>query len=303
VRLAVSVSLLLVLLATGGCTRAAADHEVLGDRAYVAGAFAEALTEYRLALLQGQGSAPRLHSKAAAAAMHAGDLLGAAQEYGLLARADGQRVEEAADGLDLVATKAVAAGDRPALRTAVGLLRELQTGRSVGQFATALASAGDLESGETAVSILPVAAANAPDARQQDSLMYVYAQALARAGRCARAVPVYEAVARRGRLPMVTEATRGAAFCALRVAQEQLGASHYDAAEEWFRRAITLGEGTPTGRAGYLGLGDVLRARGDLMGAVVAWEQVLADAAPGDSLAARARERVNAIADPGSAIR
>ena len=79
--------LVLVLVVAAACTRAAADHEALGDRAYVAGSFPEALTEYRLALLQGQGSAARLRSKAAAAARHAGDLLGAAQEYGLLARA------------------------------------------------------------------------------------------------------------------------------------------------------------------------------------------------------------------------
>jgi tetratricopeptide (TPR) repeat protein len=290
------------MLAAAACGRMGADHETLGDRAYVSGAYAEALTEYRLALLQGEGSAARLRGKAAAAARHAGDLTGAAQEYALLVRADGQRLEEAADGLELVARDAIAAGDRPALRTATGLLRELQTGRSVGQYATALVTAGDPATGRAAVGLLPIAAANAPDARQQDSLMYLYAQALAGGGRCAQAVPVFEALTRRGRLPGVGEASRGAALCALREGRAHLGATRYDAAEDWFRRAITLGEGTPVGRAGYLGLGDVLRSRGDLMGAVIAWERVLADAAPGDSLAEGARARINAIADPGTAI-
>jgi tetratricopeptide (TPR) repeat protein len=285
-----------------GCGGTGADHEILGDRAYVAEAFGEALTEYRLALLQGEGSAARLRSKAAAAARHAGDLVGAAQEFAMLARADGRRLEEAADGLELVARDAIAAGDRTALRTATGLLRELQTGRSVGQYATALVAAGDRETERAAVALLPIAAANAPDARQQDSLMYVYAQALAGSGRCAQAVPLFEALTRRGRLPVVTEASRGAASCALREGRAHLDASRHDAAELWFRRAITLAEGTPIGRAAYLGLGDVLRLRGDLMGAVNAWERVLADAAPGDSLAEGARARINAIADPGTAI-
>jgi hypothetical protein len=132
--------------------------------------------------------------------------------------------------------------------------------------------------------------------------MYVYAQALAGSGRCTQAVPLFEALTRRGRLPVVTEASRGAAGCALREGRAHLDASRADAAEVWFRRAITLGEGTPIGRAGYLGLGDVLRLRGDLMGAVTAWERVLTDAAPGDSLAEGARTRINAIANPGTAI-
>jgi tetratricopeptide (TPR) repeat protein len=288
----------LAVLALGvACSRSAADHETLGDRAYVGHDHAAALTEYRLALVQSQGPAGRLRAKAAAAALRAGDLLGAAQEYGLLARADGQRLDEAADGLERVARAAAAAGDTPALRAAVELLRDLGTGRSLGPYASMLAAAdgaaGDLP-------LLPVAAANAPDARQQDSLMFAYGQALARAGRCERAVGVFEALSRRARLPVEDGVMTGAALCALRVARTHLGASRYDPAEQWFRRAVTLGEGAAAGRAAYLGLGDVLRARGDLVGAVNAWERVIAGAAPGDSLAESARTRLNAIASAGT---
>lgn len=280
------------------CARWAADHETLGDRAYVGQEHAAALTEYRLAIRQNQGPAGRLRAKAAAAALRAGDLLGAAQEYGLLARADGQRLEEAADGLELVARGAAEAGDRPALRAAVGLLRDLETGRSLGPYASILAADDEVAAGD--LPLLPVAAANAPDARQQDSLMFAYGQALARAGRCERAVGVFEALSRRQRLPGGDRATAGAALCALRVARAHLGAARYDPAEQWFRRAVTLGEGAPAGRAAYLGLGDVLRARGDLLGAVNAWERVIGGAAPGDSLAEGARARLNAIANAGT---
>jgi len=285
-------------LGLAACARSAADHETLGDRAYVGESHAAALTEYRLAILQGQGPAARLRAKAAAAALRSGDLLGAAQEFGLLARADGQRLDEAADGLERVARAAVEAGDRAALRTAVGLLRDLETGRSLGAYASRLAAEAD--DGGVDLALLPVAAANAPDARQQDSLMFAYAQTMARTGRCEQAVGVFEAVARRARVAVQERAAAGAALCALRVARSHLDAARHDASEQWFRRAVTLGEGTSAGRAAYLGLGDVLRARGDLFGAVNAWERVLARAAPGDSLAEGARARLNAIADAGT---
>jgi tetratricopeptide (TPR) repeat protein len=86
----------------------------------------------------------------------------------------------------------------------------------------------------------------------------------------------------------------------LRVARTHLDAGRFDPAEQWFRRAVTLGEGASAGRAGYLGLGDVLRARGDLIGAVNAWERAIGGAAPGDSLAEGARARLNAIANAGT---
>ena len=57
--------------------------------------------------------------------------------------------------------------------------------------------------------------------------------------------------------------------------------------------ALTVGPGD-------FGLGDVLKARGDLFGAVNAWERVIAGAAPGDSLAEDARARLNAIGDAGT---
>lgn len=291
-----SIGIAVVVAALSGCARSAANHETLGDRAYVGGDHALALTEYRLALLQGQGPAARLRAKAGAAAMRAGDLVGAAQEYGLLVRADGQRVEEAADGLELVARRAAEVGDQAALRTAIGLLRDLETGRSLGPYASDLATLDD----GSDLGVLPIAAANAPDARQQDSLMFTYALALARTGRCEQAVGLFEALARRARLPIEERAMTGAALCALRVARTHLDAARYDPAELWFRRAVTLGEGAVAGRAAYLGLGDVLQARGDLFGAVTAWERVIAEAAPGDSLAENARSRINTIGSPGT---
>ena len=54
------------------CQPSAADHEELGDRAYAAGAYRDALAEYQLGLKAHPGSAD-LNAKAGAAALHVGD--------------------------------------------------------------------------------------------------------------------------------------------------------------------------------------------------------------------------------------
>ena len=73
------------VLAALACAPSAADHEVLGDRNYVAGAYADALAEYQLGLRAG-GARADLHAKAGAAALHTADFSVAAQEYRALAR-------------------------------------------------------------------------------------------------------------------------------------------------------------------------------------------------------------------------
>jgi tetratricopeptide (TPR) repeat protein len=151
------------------------------------------------------------------------------------------------------------------------------------------------------VQVLPAAAAAAPDARQQDSLMFAYASALARLGRCEPAVAVYEAVARRQRVPAIgLEAQSGAAACALRLGQAALDGGSADRAESWFLRAASQADDSPVGRAAYLGIGDVRLARNDYLGAVEAYQRALGSGAPGDSLAEVARERLNRIGNAGS---
>jgi tetratricopeptide (TPR) repeat protein len=284
------------------CGSIAADHEELGDRAYVAASYGDALTEYRLALLQEGTPSARLRAKAAAAARQVGDLEGAAREYLALARADETRMSEAVDGLERVARAAAAQGQQAALRAAVTAVRELAPDRPLTVYA-GLAVQGMLDGGRAAdvVAVLPAAAATAPDARQQDSLMFVYASFLARLGRCEAAVPVFEAVARRQRAAAAAdEAERGAAACALRLGQSALDSGRPERADEWFRRAASQAGDSPIGRAAYLGLGDVRFARGDVLGAAEAYQRVLIGAAPGDSLANAARDRLNRIANAGT---
>ncbi len=297
--------LLAALLLVAACGGAAADHERLGDRAYGERHFADALAEYRLALKL--KPSPALRAKSGAAALHAGDFVAAAEEYRALAQEGGShRATEAADGLERVA-KAAADGDDPAgLAAAVAGLQAVAAGRALASFARQLAqSVGTEPRSPEALNVLPYAAAGAPDARVEDSLMYVYAAALERVGRCQESIPVFEAVARRQREPAVAgPALHAAARCALSLGQHALEGGRAEQAEEWFRRAASGGEERdPVVRAAYIGIGDVLFARGAFAEAAEAYQRAIAGAAPGDSLAQIAAEKLNLVANAGTVIR
>lgn len=293
-----------VAFLTVSCAGAAADHEKLGDRAYADGQFADALVEYQLALKQGPTA--QLRSKVGAAALHAGDLVAAAAEYRALAEEGGsQRVTEGADGLERVAKVAVEADDRAGLAAALTALRAVAAGRALGAFARQLAqTAGAEPRSVEALNVLPYAAAAAGDARREDSLMYLYASGMARFGRCDQAVPIFEAVARRRREPAVTgPAQRNLTSCALALGRQALDSGRAERAEEWFRRAAAGDERDAMARAAYIGIGDVLFARGAFAEAAEAYQRVLTGAPPGDSLAQIAAEKLNQVANAGAVIR
>ncbi len=301
----VGTARILALLALAACAGAAADHETLGDRAYGERHFPDALAEYRLAIKLKPSEA--LRAKAGAAALHAGDFVAAAEQYRKLAEEGGsQRVSEAADGLERVAKAAAESDDRTGLAAAVVGLRAAAPGRALFSFARQLAqSVGAEPRSAEALNVLPYAAAGAPDARAEDSLMYAYAVGLERIGRCEQAMPVFEAVARRQREPAVVRpALQAASRCALSQGRLALEAGRAEQGEEWFRRAASGGEERdPIVRAAYIGIGDVLFARGAFAEAAEAYQRALAGAAPGDSLAQIAAEKLNLVANAGTVIR
>jgi tetratricopeptide (TPR) repeat protein len=278
------------------CTRSAANHEELGDRAYAAGQYADALAEYQLGRRASPGSGAVL-AKVGAAALHAEDFELAAEAYRTLARRDRSRVEEAADGLDRVARAALGANDRTALASALTGLREIAPRRPLGRYVV-LAALDAVDRGDTAeaAALLPVAAATAPDAARADSLLFLYGRALVRVRDCSTAVRVFEGVIRRQRAADVVEQAReGLGLCALVEGQMALEQGRPLDAESWFRRATAPGATTDVTRAAFLGLGDVRRAQGDLAGAMESYQQALLGGTPGDTISQRAQEKLNAL--------
>lgn len=278
------------------CTRSAADHEELGDRAYAAGSFADALAEYQLGRRSNPGSASLL-AKLAAAAVHSEDYELAAESYRSLARRDRSRAEEAADGLDRVARAALQANDRTALASALTGLREIAPRRPLGRYVV-LAALDAADRGDTAeaAALLPAAAASAVDVSRADSLLFVYGMTLVRMRDCGTAVRVFEGVIRRQRAPVVVESAReGLGLCALVEGQLALERGRPADAEGWFRRATAPGASPDVVRAAFLGLGDVRLAQGDVAGAMESYQQALAGGTPGDTISQRAQEKLNAL--------
>jgi tetratricopeptide (TPR) repeat protein len=286
------------------CTRSAADHEELGDRAYAAGSYRDALAEYQLGVKA--GATADLLAKGGAAALHTRDYVLAAGEYRDLAEKDRSRAAEAAEGLERVMHAASAANDRTALASALAALQTLAPGRSLGRYARIAAldaaARGDTA---TALALLPLAVAAAPDGRSADSLLFVYGQAAARARDCQTAVPAMEGVIRRHRESSVIDGAReGVSLCALLEGQALLDRGKPADAESWFRRATAPGASLEVMRTAYLGLGDVRLAQGDAAGALESYQQAMAGGNPGDSITIRAQQKLNALgkADPDALL-
>jgi len=291
---------MLLLGLASACSRSAADHEELGDRAYAAGAYRDALAEYQLGVKA--GASADLLAKGAAAALHTQDYALAADEYLALADKDRSRAAEAAEGLERVVRAALAANDRAALGSALAGLQTVAPTRPLGRYARLVAlDAAERGDTSTALALLPVAVAAAPDGRSADSLLFVYGLAAARARDCQTAVPVMEGVIRRQHeLRVVDGAREGLSLCALIEGQALLDQGKPVDAESWFRRATAPGASLDVTRSAYLGLGDVRLAQGDVASALESYQQAMAGGNPGDSITIRAQQKINALgkADP-----
>jgi tetratricopeptide (TPR) repeat protein len=268
--------------------------ELAGDRAYGAGRYSEALTQYRAATIR--NTPPRVWAKLGAAALHAGDLRAAAEAYRRLAVEDESRKEEAAEGLDMVARAAARADDSRALHDAVLGLQAVAPQRPVARYALALVrrSGGP---GDDAASLLPAAMAAAPDQATFDSLLGAYAATLQASGGCEPAAPVYRAVLRRTLDRTVRgRVGSGLATCALTLGLAALGGGRADDAAAWFLQAVRIDSTTWTGRRALIGLGDARVGQGDIFGAAIAFQSVLDGRTDvTDSLASIAADRLRSL--------
>jgi len=286
----------LLLVLSCACTRSAADHEELGDRAYAAGDYRSALAEYQLGNKAHPGSGS-LDAKLGAAALHTEEYVVAAEAYRNLARDDRSRTDEAADALERVVRAALGANERTALTSALTGLREIAPTRPLGRYATLSAlDAVDRGDTTTALALLPVAAAASGDPARADSLLFVYGMTLVRVRDCSTAVAVFEGVIWRKRAPVVVESAReGLGLCALVEGQIALEKGRPADAEGWFRRATAPGASPDVVRAAFLGLGDVRLSQGDIAAALESYQQALVGGTPGDTIAQRAQEKINSL--------
>src|SRR5213080_504742 len=90
-------------------------------------------------------------------------------------------------------------------------------------------------------------------------------------------------------------AREGLGLCALIEGQRLLDAGKPADAEDWFRRASATGSPPDVVRGAFLGLGDVKLAQGDIPDALENYQQAIAGGTPGDTIAQRAHEKINAV--------
>lgn len=283
----------LVLLSIG-CRPGGADHEHLGDVALEKGDAAGALAEYEAALAAQPGA--RIYAKEAAAAVRAHSLREAAEAYRNLVADDPSRLDEAAIGLDLVATAAERAGDPTALGAALSALRDIAPDRLSGRHALALWRMGGLDPQE-AQTVLPYAIAAALDVGVADSVLTSYGEALAATTACDQAMRAFQAVRRRSHeADLLARADSGIAACGMQLGQQALTVNQPWVAEKWFLAVLAADSTGTAGRRARLGLGDLRLAEGDVLGAALAYQQVITTGASGDSLGKVASVKLNALA-------
>jgi tetratricopeptide (TPR) repeat protein len=269
------------------------DHERLGDEAYGAGKYADALAEYRTAVAKDPDA--RVWAKTGSAALRAGNLEVASDAYLRLAAEDPSRAEEAAEGLEAVARAADRARDGKRLEAAVIGLGMIAPNHSIGRYALAVVRRPGAEANDL-VAVLPAAIAAAPDAETVDSLLAVYGLALRETSGCDQALPVFQATLRRSHTPALrTRAEDGMAGCSLALGLRAEAAGKPEDAALWFAAAIRVDSNTPVGRRALVGYGDAHLRLGDTTGGALAFQAVASDVVQSDSTTQMARDRLEEL--------
>ena len=288
---------LLVAAATLGCGRAGG-HERLGDQAYGAERWTEALAQYRMLPMARAGAA--VLAKTGAAALHAGELRQAAEAYARLAGEDPTRSEEAAEGLEGVARAAEQAGNADVLREVMAGLEAIAPDRPTGRFALMILQQPGLDPDETAA-LLPEALAAASTGGAVDSLLTRYGAALEATSGCGQALLPYRAVLRRSRDGSIrASAGRGAADCAYALGARADSGGRLEDAALWFAESARVDSTTATGRRALLRYAGARLAQGDTLAAALAF-QAVASGGTADSTGQAAASRLASLATPSSA--
>lgn len=286
-------------LGSAGCEGTTADHERLGDSAYLEGRFGAASAEYQMAA-QSRPVAT-VWAKAGAAALAAEQYRVATEAFQQLATTDPSRGKEAVIGIERVVRAALR--ERPAdiasAREAILVLRRIAEDRPVGIPSLTVARSGDLGVGESVV-LIPAALGAAGNARLVDSLLLAWGDALRETTACDAAISSYAVALRRTRSPEVRGAARtGLTSCGLRLGMDALDADQPDLAETWFRAVLRADSLGAAGRRARVGVGDARLRQGDVIGALLAWQRVLDHGSIGedglDSVTTMALERMAAL--------
>ncbi|HEY4321818.1 MAG TPA: hypothetical protein VGM77_11660 [Gemmatimonadales bacterium] len=280
-----------MLLVAAGCAWGKPGKERMGDDAWHAGRWTEAVADYAAA-----GSSPTLLAKLADASLQAGDLTGSAKAWVQLATDAPQRAGEAAAGLARVADAAAEGGNQAALAAAVVGLRQVAPGWPLGRLAARLGVPVGLQPFE-AGEIIPALLAASPPREQVDPMVLALARADRSLGACPLAVPMLDGVLRRSTDTVLRDSVSAvAATCELSLGLAALDGGHLGEAELWLNRATGRAPDTPIGRRAMVGFGTARLREGDSVTARSAWEAVATSPAPADTITQLALQHLQQLA-------
>ncbi len=289
------VCALTVPIVLAGCTGGSeAGTMIRGDEAFARGEIAEALAEYRLALSQGDPSAPIL-ARAAHAYTATGRISEAVEHYREAVALDPELADLAASDLLKFAREAIREGDGLQATEAVSAAMVLR--RGVGTEGIALPLARHLVRTGRHDRALPFFVQAARETNDSAEVLYEQALAYDEAGLCENALVLFDRAWGRLTVAQRADADWRTGSCSMQLGARVLEEGDLEVALGYFDTTIKLGE--PRGQIpdAWFQRGEILILREECTVALQAFEEVLlADPAPG--LRARAEERIEELRFP-----
>ncbi len=291
----------LLWLLVAGCSWQHPGREQLGDEAWHAARWGDAVEDYRAA-----GDAPQVTAKLADATLHAGLLTESAAAWIKLGRAEPGRVGEAASGLARVAHEAQLEGKRTALVDALVGLAQLAPRWPLERAAEWIGEPDSLSADQASV-VIPAMLAGVTTREAADALLLQLGRADRAQGACDLAVPILGGLLRRNTAgDLHDRAGDLLSSCELTSGFKALAAANVAVAEQWFDQAAVLDSVGPAGRRARIAIGDAALAQNDTARARAAWELSLTNApVSADSLARMAQlrlQQVSAGGDSGAVV-
>lgn len=290
--------LFLVLSVAGpllaACTAAGSDGEAIrrGDAAFAQGDFAEALSEYRLALRQGNDDATTWMRTAHAFA-RTNRIDEAREHYDAAIARDPSLADQAASDLLRVARRAVERRDGMVASAATDAAVRIRPGVTLSGVALDLAR--HYVRNAQPAQALPWFQQALAEQDDDPAILLELALAHEQLGDCERALAFFEQVRPRIQPNRRSEVDWQVGNCSFQLAREAQSRGFSDEALRHFRAVTTLGEPRNLLGQAWFETGEILARRGECTAAVAAFERVIEAESNAGALANRARDRVDQI--------
>jgi tetratricopeptide (TPR) repeat protein len=286
--------LALVVAALSGCTAPATDGEAVrrGDTAFSQGDFSDALSEYRLALRQGDDDATTW-LRAAHAFARLSRIEEAREHYEAAIARDPTLVDQAAADLLRVARRAMERGDGMVASAAAEAAGRIQPGVSLSGVALDLAR-HYVRSSQPAEA-LPYFLKALAESDDDPGILLELALAHEQLGDCERALAFFEQVRPRIAPNRRSEVDWQVGNCSYQLAREAQDRGFTDEALRLYRAVTELGEPRNLVGPAWFDSAEILARRGECTAAAAAFERVIQFDPGTGALAARARDRIDQI--------